>query len=141
MIGRSLTMRPPFLLVLVMPLAAVYADAHNEQQSEVITEEYQPDTGYDEADLDETNPDGPVQVLPQQIKKNVFVEMVAARCGQRKNDVKPIVEAVLEELGAALAEGHELQIPPLGKVKVTKTRENERAHVLSLRLTVQKQTT
>ncbi|MBL4811876.1 MAG: HU family DNA-binding protein [Rhodobacteraceae bacterium] len=104
-------------------------------QADAITA---PEVAPDETMHDETVQDGSVQVVPLQIKKNVFVEMVATRCGQRKNDVKPIVEATLAALGAALADGHELQIPPFGKVKVIKVRENERAHVLSLRLAVQK---
>lgn len=51
-----------------------------------------------------------------------FMDRVATACGSSKSDVKPIVQAVLAELGKALAAGQDMNLLPLGKLKIT--REN-----------------
>ena len=48
---------------------------------------------------------------------------MVTRSGVRKRDAKPVVEAMLAVLGETLAEGRALNLPPLGKVKISKTKE------------------
>lgn len=59
---------------------------------------------------------------PRLIKKPELLEAVVARTGLKKRDVKPAVEAALAVLGDALREGAEVNLPPLGKLRVVKTR-------------------
>ena len=75
----------------------------------------------------------PVVVGPE-LKKKELVDRVVARSGLRKRDVKPAVEAMLEVLGEALAAGEELNLPPLGKLKVTRAKEVANARILHCRL-------
>jgi DNA-binding protein HU-alpha len=69
-----------------------------------------------------------------ELDKKELVERVVARCGLKKREVKPSVEAALAILGEALAEGRELRLEPFGKLKVSniKTRGNKR--VINARL-------
>ncbi|MFO8128065.1 HU family DNA-binding protein [Yoonia sp.] len=59
---------------------------------------------------------------PRLIKKPELLEEVVARTGLKKRDVKPAVEAALAVLGDALREGAEVNMPPLGKLRVVKTK-------------------
>ncbi|MFC2969142.1 HU family DNA-binding protein [Acidimangrovimonas pyrenivorans] len=59
---------------------------------------------------------------------------VMAMSGAKKKDVKPIAEAVLTVLGAALEAGEELNLPPLGKVRIARRNANGAAEVLTLKL-------
>jgi nucleoid DNA-binding protein len=72
----------------------------------------------------------PVSVL----KKKDLVERVAKRTAAKKSEARDIVDAVLAELGAALARGDELNLPPLGKAKVNKTRDIAQGEVLIVKL-------
>lgn len=54
------------------------------------------------------------------LKVKDLVDRVAAAVGGNKNDLKKTVEAVLEAIGVALATGKDLNIPPLGKLRVAK---------------------
>lgn len=56
------------------------------------------------------------------LKLKDLVDQVAEATGNKKSDVKPVVEAVLSALGSALATGRALAVPPLGKVRVVKTK-------------------
>ncbi|HMS95492.1 MAG TPA: HU family DNA-binding protein [Tabrizicola sp.] len=66
------------------------------------------------------------------LKTRSLIEMVATETGGKKPDVKKIVEATLAALGKALATGQQLNVPPLGKIKVA--RDNGIALTLKLRL-------
>jgi nucleoid DNA-binding protein len=68
------------------------------------------------------------------LRKKGFVDAVTAASGQKKSVVRPVVEAVLAELGAALARGEALILPPLGKMIVARTRDRGAADVLTLKL-------
>ena len=63
-----------------------------------------------------------VVVGPAMRKKEV-VEAVVARSGLKKRDVKPVVEHLLAVLGDAISDGHELVLPPLGRLKVHKKKD------------------
>ena len=64
-----------------------------------------------------------------------LLQLVADRVDLNKNKVKPVVEAMLEVLGEALAEGRELNLKPLGKVKINRQKEvgNARVTVAKIR--------
>ncbi|MBS3981632.1 MAG: HU family DNA-binding protein [Rhodobacteraceae bacterium] len=51
-----------------------------------------------------------------------LVDSVASTTGGRKAEVKATVEATLAALGEALATGKSLAVPPLGKLRVVKTK-------------------
>lgn len=52
------------------------------------------------------------------LKLKELVDTVVAATKAKKKDVKPIIEATLAKLGAALSQGKDLNLPPLGKAKV-----------------------
>jgi hypothetical protein len=56
------------------------------------------------------------------LKLKDLVDSVAEATGAKKPEVKATVEATLSALGSALAEGKSLAVPPLGKLRVVKTR-------------------
>lgn len=68
------------------------------------------------------------------LKKKDLLDRVAARSGVKKSEARDIVEAVLAELGAALARGEGLNLPPLGKAKVNRTRDSAQGEVLIVKL-------
>lgn len=77
-------------------------------------------------------------VMSNELKKKELFDLVVARSGLKKKDVKPVVEAmlgVLGVLGDVLAEQRELNLQPLGKLKVQRAKElpDGRALVLKLR--------
>lgn len=70
----------------------------------------------------------------QPLKKQELVERIVKASGAKKKDVKLIVEAALGVLGDALSAGEELNLPPLGKMKVNRQRDEGNAEVLILKL-------
>lgn len=68
------------------------------------------------------------------LKKPELLERALARCEVKKRDAKPAIEAALAVLGEALAEGEELVLPPLGRIKVTRRIEKENADVFIARI-------
>lgn len=76
----------------------------------------------------------PPVVSAPEMKKRDLINLVVERSGVKKRDAKPAVEAALAVLGDALAEGRDLNLPPLGKIKVTKQKEIPQGSVLTVRL-------
>lgn len=72
------------------------------------------------------------------LKKKEFFERVVARSGAKKSDVRTIAEAVLEEIGEALSKGEVLALPPLGKVRVTRSVDRESAEMIVAKIRRQK---
>ena len=74
-------------------------------------------------------------VMSNELKKKELFDLVVARSGMKKKDVKAVVEAMLGVLGDVLAELRELNLQPLGKLKVQRAKElpDGRALVLKLR--------
>jgi DNA-binding protein HU-alpha len=68
------------------------------------------------------------------LKKQELVERIVKASGAKKKDVKLIVEAALGVIGDALSAGEELNLPPLGKMKVNRQRDEGNAEVLILKL-------
>lgn len=73
------------------------------------------------------------------IKKPEFMEKAIARTDVKKRDAKPAIEAALAELAALLADGNELNLPPMGKLKLVKSKDiGDGAKVLTLKLRTMK---
>lgn len=68
------------------------------------------------------------------MKKKDLIEAVAAKVDVKKPDVKATVEAVLEILGGALANGQSLNVPPLGKVMIKNGKTGANANVMNVRI-------
>jgi DNA-binding protein HU-alpha len=75
----------------------------------------------------------PVVSAPE-MKKVELVDAVVERSGIKKKDAKPAIEAALAILGEALADGRDLNLRPLGKVKVQRTKEMANGSVLTVRI-------
>lgn len=58
-----------------------------------------------------------------EMKKRELVDKVVKRAGVKKKDARQVVDAMLAVLGEALAESRELNLKPLGRLKVTKVRQ------------------
>ncbi len=57
------------------------------------------------------------------LKKKELIDTVTEVSGIKRKDAKPVIEAMLEVLGKTLAEGREMNLQPLGKVKINRTKE------------------
>lgn len=86
-----------------------------------------------DADLDD-DVDDDQPATESELKKKELIDLVVARSGGKKRDVKPAVEATLAVLGEMLAEGRDLNLHPMGKLKVTRTKRTENARVLVARI-------
>lgn len=73
---------------------------------------------------DEPEMGGPV------MKKQELIQKVVTRSGIKKKDAKPVVAAMLEVLGESLAEGRELNLQPMGKLKLNRTKETPKARII-----------
>lgn len=74
-------------------------------------------------------------VVSNELRKKELFDLVVERSGKKKKDVKPVVEAMLAVLGDAFAEQREMDLQPLGKLRVQRGKElsDGRALVLKLR--------
>lgn len=70
----------------------------------------------------------------EMVKRRDFVERVAARSGMRANQVRPVMDAVLNELAEALLNGESLNVDPLGRIQVNRRKDGGNADVLICRL-------
>ncbi|MDO6800260.1 HU family DNA-binding protein [Shimia thalassica] len=75
----------------------------------------------------------PVLSAPE-LKKVELIDAVVERSGVKKKFAKPAIEAALAILGESLAEGRDLNLRPLGKVKVQRTKEVANAIVMTTRI-------
>jgi nucleoid DNA-binding protein len=76
------------------------------------------------------------------LKKPELLDAVVARTNLKKRDVKPAVEAALAVLGEALRGGAVVNLPPLGKLRVVKTKPLDGgAAVVTLKLRTPKDAT
>ena len=73
------------------------------------------------------------------MKKPDFLDRAVARSGVKRRDAKPAIEAALNELAEALLRGDEINLPPLGKLKMVKDKPlTEGAHALSVKVRTMK---
>jgi len=83
----------------------------------------------------------PAVSVPQgeMIKKPEFLDRAVARTEVKKREAKPAIEAALAVLAEALVNGEELNLPPMGKLRVVKSKDvGEGAKVLTLKLRTMK---
>ena len=70
------------------------------------------------------------------IKKKELYAAVAASTGLRKKDVRAVTDAMLAEIRQQLADGVDVQCPPLGKIKVINqkpgTEQEKRVYKIAL---------
>ena len=64
------------------------------------------------------------------LKKKELIDTVVERSGIKKKDAKPVVEAMLAVLGQTLAEGREMNLQPLGKIKINRAKDVQGGKVL-----------
>lgn len=69
-------------------------------------------------------------VAAPMMRKKELIDIVTERSGIKKRDAKPVVEAMLAVLGQAIAEGRELILQPLGKVKVNRRKDVQGGKVM-----------
>lgn len=71
----------------------------------------------------------------RELRKKELFDLVTARSGMKKKDVKPVVEAMLAVLGEALKEHREMHLKPLGKVKIQRAKDlpNGQAIIIKVR--------
>ncbi|MEB8386190.1 HU family DNA-binding protein [Rhodobacteraceae bacterium KMM 6894] len=84
---------------------------------------------------DSTSPDASDAL---ELKKQELIAMVVERSDVAKKHAKPVIEAMLQVLGEALAEGRELNLQPLGKVKQNRVKDTPRARVIVAKIRQQK---
>ncbi|EAR51579.1 DNA-binding protein HU, putative [Oceanicola granulosus HTCC2516] len=73
-------------------------------------------------------------VAGPELKKKDFVERVVTRSGLKKRDAKLAAEAALAVLGEAIANGEELNLPPLGKLKINRRKAQANGMIYVCRL-------
>lgn len=81
----------------------------------------------------------PPKVLPapeivNTLGKRDLIERVVETSGVKKKDAKPVIEAMLRELGDALSRGDTLNLQPFGKGIVKSRKSPENAEIIELRL-------
>ena len=64
------------------------------------------------------------------IRKKQIYEQVTVATGLRKREVREAVDATLAYFHQMLSEGHDLQIPPLGKIRCIERGEGENAKMI-----------
>ena len=73
------------------------------------------------------------QSLPD-LKRQELLALVVKRSDIKKKFAKPVLEAMLAVMGEALAEGRELNLAPMGKVKINRVRELGNGRVIIARV-------
>ncbi|MFX0544580.1 HU family DNA-binding protein [Roseovarius sp. S1116L3] len=64
------------------------------------------------------------------LKKQELMAQVVARSEVAKKHAKPVIEAMLDVLGEALAEGRDLNLQPMGKIKRKRMNETDTARIV-----------
>lgn len=68
------------------------------------------------------------------VKRKEMVERIAARSGVKPNQIKNVLDAILQELGDALSNGEVVDLQPLGKIRVNRQKDLPNAEVLICKL-------
>ncbi|MFB9149605.1 HU family DNA-binding protein [Roseovarius ramblicola] len=68
------------------------------------------------------------------LKRQELLAQVVARSEVKKKYAKPALEAALAVIGEALAEGRELNLAPMGKVKINRTKQMANGRVIVARI-------
>ncbi|ALG91935.1 hypothetical protein TQ29_10995 [Actibacterium sp. EMB200-NS6] len=68
------------------------------------------------------------------MRKKELIDRVVEVSGMKKKDVKPIVEATLAVLGAALSNEETMNLPPMGKIVINRKKDLANGEVLMTRI-------
>jgi len=68
------------------------------------------------------------------LKKKELIEAVVARAQVKKKYAKPVVEAMIEILGGAIAKGRDIDLQPMGKIKQQRVKDSDGALVVIARI-------
>lgn len=68
------------------------------------------------------------------VKRKDLVDRVTTLTGAKRKLVKSVVEATLSVLGEALSRGEDLRLPPFGNARVNRSRGEEGARTLTVKL-------
>jgi DNA-binding protein HU-alpha len=68
------------------------------------------------------------------LRKRELIDKIVKRSGVKKKAAKPVVEALLAELGETLAAGRELVLPPLGRIKINREKSLANGRVIILKV-------
>lgn len=91
---------------------------------------------------EKTTPEAVEAAAKEMLKKPDLLDAVVARTNLKKRDVKPALEAAMAVISDALRDGKDVNLPPLGKLKVVKSKPLDGgASVLTLKLRTQKNAT
>lgn len=69
-----------------------------------------------------------------ELKKRELIDLVVDRAGVKKKDAKPAIEAALAILGEAIASGRELNLQPLGKLRINRVEDKDNGRVIVCKL-------
>ncbi|WP_420858760.1 HU family DNA-binding protein [Marivivens marinus] len=75
----------------------------------------------------------------QTIGRKEFIARVSSDSGLKPKDARVAVDAVLSALAAALRDGQEMNLPPLGKIKHVKSKDIGGAKVATVRVRIPEQ--
>ncbi|MGJ8545254.1 MAG: HU family DNA-binding protein [Sulfitobacter sp.] len=73
-------------------------------------------------------------IAGREMRKKELFDLVTARSGMKKKDVKPVVEALLAVFGEAISEHRDMVLPPLGRLKIQRSKDLKDAQVTVLKL-------
>lgn len=84
-------------------------------------------------------PDTPTAATQARVlKKKDFIDRAVARSQVKKADARAAIDAALSTLAEALAEGNEVILPPLGRLKTTRVKDGPKGKQLLLKLSLPK---
>lgn len=86
------------------------------------------------SDTDDTYGDAAAIKTRTILRKKDFIDRAIEKSGIKKADAKAAIDATLAVLAEALANGEEIILPPLGKLKVTREKAHPKGRILMLRL-------
>ena len=79
--------------------------------------------------------DGPRPVIAGPVmRKKELIDAVVDRSGIKKKDAKPVIDAMLDVLGEALADHRELNLVPFGKFKVINEKDLSNGKMLRVKI-------
>jgi len=64
------------------------------------------------------------------VRRKEMVARIATSSGVKPNLIKSVLDAVLKEMGDALSAGETLNLPPLGKIRVNRSKDVDNAEIL-----------
>jgi DNA-binding protein HU-alpha len=62
-------------------------------------------------------------IVGPMMRKKELIDTVVQRSGMKKKDVKPVVEMMLTVLGEAIGDNRELNLPPMGRMKIRREKK------------------